>query len=75
MGHVGHFKPTHMFHPSSGTSLDAYFASPPSPTVAEQLADVPRPKIDLLDLYETKPSRRSKRHIVAIGALALLARR
>jgi hypothetical protein len=24
MGHVGHFKPTHMFHPSSGTSLDAY---------------------------------------------------
>ena len=24
MGHVGHFKPTHMFHPSSGTPLDAY---------------------------------------------------
>jgi hypothetical protein len=27
MGHVGHFKPTHMFHPSSGTTRDAY-ASP-----------------------------------------------
>jgi len=24
MGHVGHFKPTHMFHPSSATPLDAY---------------------------------------------------
>jgi len=24
MGNVGHFKPTHMFHPSSGTPLDAY---------------------------------------------------
>src|SRR5271156_6794323 len=26
MGHVDHFKPTHMFHPSSGTPLDAYTA-------------------------------------------------
>jgi hypothetical protein len=24
MGHVGHFELTHMFHPSRGTSLDAY---------------------------------------------------
>ena len=51
MGHVGHFKPTHMFHPSSGTPLDAYTR----PEQCPPYCNSPDGSTEELDDWQSRP--------------------